>query len=64
MENIVTVLCPICGKEYRYRKEYFIKNMTCSSRKCKDKYQEGQIKDQKRGNNANNSSKGGMKNET
>lgn len=43
MEKIVTAICPICGKEYKYRKEYFMKNVTCPSRECKNKYQERQV---------------------
>jgi hypothetical protein len=33
---IVRALCPICGKEYKYRKEYAMKNKTCPTRECKN----------------------------
>jgi hypothetical protein len=41
---IVFAVCPVCGKGYRYRKEYFMKNKTCPSRECKGKYQEESVK--------------------
>jgi hypothetical protein len=35
---LVTAICPICGKEYRYRDIYFMKNRTCPSRECKEAF--------------------------
>ncbi len=34
-KGIVWAVCPICGKIYRYRDIYFMKNMTCQSRECR-----------------------------
>ena len=39
MSQIIKAICPICGKEYRYRDIYFMKNYTCPSRDCKEKFQ-------------------------
>jgi hypothetical protein len=44
---IVHTVCPICGKPYKYRKEYWMKNQACS-RECKDKYQTRQVEERKK----------------
>ena len=41
---IITAICPICGKEYKFREEYYMKNKTCPTRECKNKYQEENVK--------------------
>lgn len=39
MSKIVKAICPVCGKEYKYREEYAMNNRTCPTRECKDKLQ-------------------------
>jgi hypothetical protein len=41
-------ICPICGKAYQFREGYEENNRTCSSRECKSKWQDKNIRQEEK----------------